>query len=268
MSARVRLSLRVKGGAEPGDNAGHINHSEGAVVRGHVWMSGVVLPLCLLAAFGAGPALGKVLNQVDVLAPLSPQAAKEGIKLASGRLHDPNQPVWVSYSVVAVSAADKPTGHLVLDAAPEGVAVPLTDSKVLFSPQNMAALPRGSTFATQLQQQVGERTPQQLQASLGNELAAAYQALLTGQGAMYGKTVVKVYPAPRKDEILLLASFDRGTDLQPVMISVAMGQGEVPAQHQDHFAKWSKGSAFNEKLVGALVAFAIAGVYLYRKLKA
>lgn len=230
---------------------------------------GAVRTACLALAAVVMPVLawGAVLNQVDVPAPLSPQAAKGGIKLASGRLANPDQPLWVSYSLIAVSATEKPKGHLVLDAAPEGVAVPLTETKVLFSPQNMASVPRGSTFADRLQEQVGGRTPEQLQASLGTELAAAYQALLAHQGALYAKTVVRVYPAPHKDEVLLLASLDPATDLQPVLISVAMGQGDVPPEYQDAYAKLLKGRGVHEKWMAILMSLAIAAFLVYRKFK-
>ena len=82
-----------------------------------------------------------------------------------------------------------------------------------------------------------------------------------------GKTVVKMYAPTGGNEARLLASFVKETDLQPALLTVAMGQDDIPAEDKDAFAQFTESSNRKEKLLTAVVAFAIAAIYLFRKFK-
>jgi hypothetical protein len=56
---------------------------------------------------------------------------------------DPSKPVWVSYSLFALSAETDRKGEVVVEGSPEGVAVPIADARVRFSAERMSVL-RGS----------------------------------------------------------------------------------------------------------------------------
>lgn len=220
----------------------------------------------IFLGYGPQAAHGANLASDQLLTPFAPQAPRKALSLESHSI-DPSKPIWVSYSLIAVSASQEPSGELVLDSAFEGIPVPLADSVVSFAANRMTSLPRTGTLGASLEAQVGKRSPEELAQAFGPELNAAYQALLAKKGAIFGKTIVKKYAPTGRKEVRLLTSFTKPSSLQPILLTVVIGQGEIPGESKDAFSQFSKGSNWNEKLLTAAIAFAIAALYLFRKFK-
>lgn len=226
--------------------------------------SGMLMPALAGLACFCTPALGEVLGKGQLLIPLAPKAHNL-LSVPSTIKVDPTKPVWVAYSLMTVSAMEKPTGAVLVESALEGIKVPLPDSVVGFHARDMLALPRTGTLQARLDETVGAKSPEVLAAAFGPDLYAAYQAVVAKKGAIHGKTIVKVFAPTGREEVTLLASISKATELQPVVLSATIGQGEIPAELKDAFGAYNRFAFFNEKLVAALVAAAIAAVYLYRR---
>ena len=218
-----------------------------------------------LLGFGP-PAHSAILATDQLHIPFAPQAPRKALSLQVTSI-DPNKPIWVSYTLRAISASERPSGELVLDAAFERILVPLTDSLVLFAADQMNSLPRTGTFGASFEAQVGQRSQEELAEVFGPELNSAIQALSAKKGSILGKTIVKTYAPTGRDEVRLLASFTKASTLQPILLTVVVGQGEIPAESKDAFSQFTKDPNWNEKLLTAAIAFVIAAIYLFRKFR-
>jgi hypothetical protein len=202
-------------------------------------------------------ASGSVLGTDLLVTPLAPGAARSNLSLATSSPLDPDKPVWVAYKLLAISASDKPTGSIVLDASFEGVPTSITDSIVSFDADKLKHASSAGTIDEQLRAQIGQRTPQQLTEILGPELYAAYQALNEKKGAILEGTIVRRYSPTGKSDAVLLASVDKDStsDLQPVAIVMTVGQGEVPPEFEAAGASSTSSSWFGMVVVaGVLLA--------------
>ena len=92
----------------------------------------------LLAALASQVACADVLAKEDLVNPNAPPA-QDRIRIVGLKV-DPSKPVWVSYSLFALSAEADRKGEVVVEGSPEGVAVPIADSRVRFSAERMTVL--------------------------------------------------------------------------------------------------------------------------------
>lgn len=219
--------------------------------------------IAIAGVLSAAVASASILAADRLIAPLSPSAERSSLQLSSAVPVDPGKPVWVSYKLLAVSASEKPEGSNVLDAALEGVPVAVTEQKVVFSPEKMTRASSAATIAKRLEDQMGQRTPEQLSRAFGPDLYAAYKALNEQKGSILEGTVLKVYGPTGTSEARLLASFDTATGMHPMLLTVAMGQGDVPAEYAG-----SPASAFpTEKAIVAASALLVAAFFWLRRRK-
>jgi len=207
-----------------------------------------------------------ILARDQLVTPFAPQAPRKALSLQATSI-DPSKPIWVSYSLLVVSASERPSGELVLDAAFEGIPVPMSNLLVSFAADQMDSLPRTGTLGASLEAQAGKRSQEELEEAFGPELNSAIQALLAKKGTILGKTIVKIYAPTGRDEVRLLASFTKPSTLQPISLAVVIGQGDIPAESKDAFSQFTKDPNWNEKLLTAAISFAIAAIYLFRKFK-
>jgi len=191
----------------------------------------VVLSFLLIAAIpGAlSDAKAGVLATDRIVAPLPPNAPQSRLSPTVNGV-DPDAPVWVRYELIAVSAAARPEGAVVLDAAFEAIPVNITKARVVFSPNELRIQKGDAALAAKLDEQLGGRSAENLQGDLGTELGTAYAALQRGEGSVLHGTKTVLYPATGQRELVLLASIVRTDDLQPLVVSVTIGQGEPPAE--------------------------------------
>jgi hypothetical protein len=222
------------------------------------------LPAVLLAIALActHPALqAAVLVTQQWIMPMAPVTPKGGLQIAVTGTVDPAKPVWVVYQLLAVSAADKPSGSIVLDASLEGVATPISETRVVFAADKLDRSKSAGTIGEKLAAQVGQRTPQELTEALGPELYEAYKALNEKRGAILQGSVVKTLPAPGKRDLRLLASIERASGMQPAQIVVTMGQGEIPSS----LTASASSSGRAERIVAGVLGLAIAAFFWFRR---
>ena len=218
----------------------------------------------IATVIATGPACATVVGTDRMAMPLSPSAESNRLQLMSTVPLDPNKPVWVSYELFAASASEKPTGSIVLDAALEGVPTSLADSIVVFSAEKLTRTASAGTIGATLEAQIGKRTPEELTAAFGPELYAAFKALNEKTGSMLSGTMVKVYRSPGKTEARLLVSVEKATGMQPVLINITMGQGDLPAEREAP----ASGSKFKmEAVIGSAVLFVIALFWMLMRRK-
>jgi len=216
---------------------------------------------------GFSPLAGAaVLARDELLTPFAPQAPRKALSLQATSI-DPSKPIWVSYSVLAISASERPSGDLVLEASFDGIALPLTDSRMSFAADRMTSMPRTGTLVGGLDAEVGKRSKEELDEALGPELNAALQALVAKKGTILGKTIVKTYAATGRNEVRLLASFVKSSAVQPMSLTVVVGQGEIPAESKDAFSKYTTDPSWNGKVLAAVISFAFAAVWVFKKFR-
>ncbi len=198
---------------------------------------------------------GAVVAETQLLTPLAPAVANPHARLSSAAPLDPAKPVWVAYTLMAVSASDDPDGVIVIDAALEGVPVDLRDMKVIFRADDLQRHQSAGTIGQQLEAQIGTRSPQELEETFGKELYAAYKALNEKRGSILQGTIVKTYAAPGQPEATLLATVERAEGMQPMMVAFAMGQGDLPPELKAAQQSWIllAGKLFGVLLVGWFV---------------
>lgn len=215
---------------------------------------GVLLNLFAVAA------RADVLATGQLLTPLSPDSASN-ISIPVPPSFDRSKPLWAVYQLVAVSADSDPEGEVVIDSSFEGVPVPITDSIVIFNPRNLNIDSSAGTLGQQLEALVGQRSPEELTEIFGAELYEAYVALNNKKGAYLTGNVSRVYQHDSKTELVLLTNVERAKGIQPVMVNVVVGQGDIPAQYQ----KSSTASLAKDKLVMVIVAFLFGLFFWYVK---
>ncbi|HVK98196.1 MAG TPA: hypothetical protein VM553_00215 [Dongiaceae bacterium] len=193
-----------------------------------------IAPACflILCSLFALPVQAGVLAQDQLIMPLSPSSPGPHLKLPITGAIDPNKPIWVAYQLIAVSAADEPVGKIVLEGSPEGVPVDIKDLKVVFLADKLQQTKSAGTIGTQLEAQVGKRTPQELAEVMGPELYAAYVALNEKRGAILQGIKVKKYGPMGNNEPLLLVSVEVAEGIQPLLVKVTAGQGDMPPDIQ------------------------------------
>lgn len=189
-------------------------------------LPGGVIVLC---SFLAASAQAGVVAEDQLITPLAPSTFRNHIKLSAESL-DPAKPIWVAYQLIAVSASDNPTGKIVLEASPEGVPVDIKDLKVVFLADKLKQSESAGTIGTLLEAQVGKRSPQELTEVLGPELYAAFQALNEKRGAILQGTKVKTYGPTGTSDATMLVSIEVAEGMQPMLIKVTMGQGDMPPE--------------------------------------
>ena len=188
-----------------------------------------VFAFALTGIIASGDVLAGILARQQLATPLAPDMQSNlSIPMPPGV--DPSQPIWVSYRTLALSADAAPSGEIVLDGSFEGVATPLNASIATFTPDAMTISTSSGTIQQQFEAQYGKRSPQELQALMGAELYAAYEATNAGNGRILDGTIVKTLPALGKTEGTLLVSVERASGLQPVGVFVTVGPGEIPAE--------------------------------------
>lgn len=189
----------------------------------------VTLALGVAATTFTTPAQATVVAEGQLITPLAPAAPEREIRLVNTAPLDPSKPVWVVYSLIAVSDSDKPKGRIVLDAMLEGVPTDIMDTKVIFSAGDLKKSASAGTIGQQLEAQMGQRTPEQLTEDFGPDLYAAYKALNEKRGSILQGAIVKTYNPVGGADAMLLASVARVEGMQPMLVTFTMGQGEVPA---------------------------------------
>lgn len=211
--------------------------------------SRLLLALVLLPLFVASVNAG-VLANGQLVTPTIPDA-DTSISIHVPPSFDPNKPVWAIYQLVAISAQSEPVGEVVLDSSFEGVLTPIVDSVVIFKADDLKVDKSAGTLGDQLKALVGERSPEELKAIFGEDMYAAYEALNKKEGAYLTGAITKTYHPGGKKDLVLLTSMERTKGIQPVLISVVIGQGEIPAQYQNAAGN----SLAKDKLVAAIIAF-------------
>jgi hypothetical protein len=177
----------------------------------------------------SGSAFAAILARDQLAVPLAPDMP-DRLSIPMPTSVDPNQPIWVAYRVLAMSADSASGGEILLDGSFEGVVTPMTESVVRFTPAGMTVSSSGGTIQQQFEATYGKRDAAQMQALLGPELYAAYQALNAGSGRIFDGSIVKRLPALGKPEGTLLVSVDRATGIRPVGVFVTVGQGDIPPE--------------------------------------
>ena len=183
-----------------------------------------LLPMLLFLSTGSHAV---VLATEQLSMPLAPAAPKRNLSLPVAHL-DPDKQVWVSYSLLAASASEKATGDVVLDASFEGIPISLPNNLVTFKPSKLQRSQPGAGSGEKVQSMVGDRPPAELEKTLGRDLSVIFESLKQRRGSAYQGTIVKVYGPLRRREAVLIGSFQLPSDVQPLVLSVSVGQGEIP----------------------------------------
>lgn len=190
-----------------------------STARLRVVIAALVLLACPLARAGT-------LATAMVNVPLAP-GSRPGASITLPGL-DPSRPVWVAYRVIALSADARPRGEVVMEASFEGVATPVSDLYARMEADDMD-VGSGDAVGTQLQQITGGRSTAELKAAFGEDLHAAYEAVVAGRGATLDGKRVQTLPAPGQADVPLDVTVSRASGMQPVLVAITVGQGDVPA---------------------------------------
>lgn len=213
----------------------------------------LVLLACPLAS--AGTLATAMLN-----VPLAPGSSADTSIAVPGL--DPSRPVWVAYRVIALSADARPRGEVVMETSFEGVATSISDVYARLDADDMDA-GAGSSLAPQLQQITGGRSTAELRAAFGEPLHAAYEAVVAGRGATLDGRIVQTLPAPGRDDAPLDVSVSRAEGMQPVLVAITVGQGEVP---EDVAPPVEKQAAFRfGRVLGILATLGLIGWVILRR---
>lgn len=184
---------------------------------------------CLLFAATPLPLAAQTLMEGSVLDPELLQADAGSARMPSFRASG-NGKVWIAYTLVAVemldAAEDSPL--LAVEAMPEGVAVPMAQSRLVFRAEEMDALPVSDELQQRVSEQMGDRSDDELREALGDDMFEAYLAVMDGRATPRMATRIREYQFPTDQDLELLVSFPRIVGLQPLALQVEAGQGEVP----------------------------------------
>ncbi|GEM_PF-2035010 len=219
----------------------------------------LIAAFALAYLFASNDAQAQVLAQAQLSTPLAPEMPSH-LSIPMPANVDPSQPIWVSYRVMAMSAASSPTGEIALDGSFEGVQTPIHQSIAVFSPDKMVVTTSAGTIQQQFEANYGQRSPDEMRTMLGAELYQAYEAVNAGTGRLLDGTIVKTLPALGKNEGTLLVSVDRASGIRPVGVFVTVGQGEIPAEYKSGgsdsaSASPATSSAFSIGRILGLLAF-------------
>lgn len=169
------------------------------------------------------------LARGQLLLPLGPGMESRLHLSVSGA--DPQQSVWVSYHVVALSADSSPTGQIDIEGVFEGVKTPINEMMALFGPGAMKVSKGGGSIAQQLESAGQKRSPEEWQKLMGDDMYRAYQAVDAGKGRVLEGKLERTLPLGSSDGSLII-SVERAEGIQPLMVMVVAGQGDMPASLQ------------------------------------
>ena len=209
----------------------------------------------------------EVLNQVTIVAPASPITSPSQLNISALKKYDAQKEIWVTYSLVAVSELEKPSGKIVIEAMPEGVMVPMSDTKVVFSADDMNLGKTSGQFKQAFEKEAGVRPISELNETFGVNLTKAIIAMKENKGAVLTQNITKHYPAPGKNDLRLLTSFEKIEGIQPAIITITMGQGDIPTTYQKDFAGKTGSHSRLFKTILGLLALLVAAVVVYQKFK-
>lgn len=206
------------------------------------------------------PVQAEVLATKQLLTPLIPDATRH-MSVPVAVAHDPHQPVWVVYQMVGISAESDPEGEVVVDASFEMVPIPINDSILIFKVSNMKIEKSAGALDERVKAMIGERSPEEMREMFGEEMYAAYLALSKKEGSYVIGNITKTYNVGEPEGLNLLTSVERARGVQPVVLKVIIGQGEIPAEYRDSFL-----SSLNaEKLIAAIVSLLLALFFIFRR---
>ena len=174
-----------------------------------------------------------VLAKDAWLMPTAPDADGNRRRLSVQGL-DPQQPVWIGYRLTAASAQSRPEGEIRLEGVIEGVPTPLPQMNVRFPAGDLhrAEFTQPGRISALLGQQVGERSPEELRESFGDTLYEVFEAADAGRGSLLTGATLRRHAAPGESEAVVLVTLEEVTGMQPLLIELQVGQGEVPAEFQ------------------------------------
>lgn len=206
------------------------------------------------------PVQAEVLATKQLLTPLIPDATRH-MSVPVAVAHDPHQPVWVVYQMVGISAESDPEGEVVVDASFEMVPIPINDSILIFKVSNMKIEKSAGALDERVKAMIGERSPEEMREMFGEEMYAACLALSKKEGSYVIGNITKTYNVGEPEGLNLLTSVERARGVQPVVLKVIIGQGEIPAEYRDSFL-----SSLNaEKLIAAIVSLLLALFFIFRR---
>lgn len=190
----------------------------------------IVATAALGLGFSAAAAAAQLASTV-LLTPLAPhQKSSVSIPMPAGLA--PDQPVWVAYELVALSATDDGDGELGIEQSFEGVKTSTREFFATFHAREMQAQKSAGTVAAQLEQIAGHHEPAELRQLMGAELHAAYEAVNAGNGRILTGRSVHRLAAPERSDAPLLIAVERAQGMQPVALKVSVGQGDLPREFQ------------------------------------
>jgi len=223
----------------------------------------VMAAAVLLAALASQGARADVLATEDLVNPTA-LSGQDRIRIVGLKV-DPSKPVWVSYSLFALSAEADRKGEVVVEGSPEGVAVPIADSRVRFSAERMTVLRSSEKVASRLKKEAAGRSRDEMIATMGPQLYKAFEALMRNEGQGFAQTIVKSYRVSGDGDLVFSASLVKIDTLQPVLLRVAVGQGDIPGEYRDALGEVRGDSGRSEKILAAVISIALAVIYLIRK---
>lgn len=192
------------------------------------------LSRCVVAAallLASPVSLAGSLTSGVLVAPLAP-GQTEDLSLGMPPGFAADQEVWVVYDLVALSRDDKDVGEIVMEQAFESVMTPATSLYAIFHADDMESGKSAGTIAQRLEEVAGHREPAELQRLMGAELYAAYESVNAGKGRILTGRLVKRLPAPGKADTPLMISVERAEGIQPLALSVTVGQGNLSPEFQ------------------------------------
>lgn len=226
-----------------------------------------ILLTCLL---GLLPSLSfaQVFKQITVVAPASPITAANDLNIYTTVTPDQNQEIWVTYNLFAVSDQDKPAGKIVLESMPELTKTPMSDTVVTFNANDMTSVKsKSGKFKQMFEKQAGNRTEKELVDTFGPDLTKVILALKENKGAMLTQNITKHFPAPNKNNLVLLTSIEKVEGIQPALITITVGQGDIPEQYKKDFLGETSSVSHNKTSIIALIILLIAGFFVFKKLR-
>ncbi len=215
----------------------------------------MVFPLLLIT-----PVQAEVLATKQLLTPLIPDASRH-MSVPVAVAHDPQKPVWVVYQLVGISAESDPEGEVVVDASFEMVPIPITDSVLIFKASDMKIETSAGALDEQVKAMIGERSPDEMREIFGEEMYAAYLALSKKEGSYLIGNITKTYEVGEPEGLSLLTSVARARGVQPVVLNVIIGQGDIPEQYRNSFMS----SLEADKVVAAIISLLLAVFFIFRR---
>jgi hypothetical protein len=187
---------------------------------------------CLVVFLAIAPlARAGVLATELLPMPLAPDM-KRSTQVFMPEGHDPKQPTWVSYKLMAVSPTADPEGQVVVTGMFEREPTPAPASAVLFEPRDLHVSESAGTLQQQFEQSFGKRSEAELRALWGDDMYEAYVAVNAGTGRLLDGTAVRELPPLSQGDPILLVSVENARGIQPAGLLVTVGQGEIPPEHQ------------------------------------